>query len=150
MKWEIPAACVVAAFVIALAANLGGWYTDSKNEEVEILVPSPGVGTTTVVPAAPSLTAEEILDLPYNERPLEASWYETYANILENPTGYNKGVDYTPVVPHIQEAMKKGYLTNGDWKLLGVEIDKAEAIPEQKRVAEAMRKAREKMQKALR
>ena len=168
MKWTIPIVCVVGAVVIAFGANIGVWYGKSKQpvvveELVEISEPIP----TSIIPepvvekdpdAFPhepdlldrdSLTQKEIADLPYDERPLEASWYETYADILEDPTGYRRGVDYTPVIPYILKAIEKGYLVNGDWKIIKVEINKAEAIPEKKRIDEAMRKAKKKIREAL-
>ena len=151
---------VVGAFIIALGANIGIWYGKSKQpvvaEPIEIsepvtetVIPVPVIEKDSGLPPAPSFTPEEIADLPYGARPLEASWYEVYANMLEDPTGFKRGVDYTPVIPYIHEAMKKGYLTNKDWKILKHEIDLAEAIPEKKRIDKAMKKARDKMQEAL-
>lgn len=156
---------IVGALVIALGANIGVWYGETKQSVVaeppvnetdeiteglpETVIPGPVIDEDYVLPPAPSLTPEEIEDLPYGERPLEASWYEVYANMLEDPTGFKRGVDYTPVIPYIHEAMKKGYLTNTDWKILKHEIDLAEAIPEKKRIDKAMKEARDKMQEAL-
>lgn len=166
MKWEIPIACGAAALVVVLAANIGTWYTESKNKEVEILVPSLDVvsdvvsdvvppETNSVMPIvvkdpdASSLTPEEILELPWEEQPLEARYYERYAEILDDPTGFRRGVDYTPVVPYIKNAMKKGYLTNADWKVINTEMNKAEAIRHKARIVESMRRAKEKMREAM-
>ena len=162
-KWGIPVAFGVAVLVVVVAVNLGTWYSESKNKEVEILVPNPSVPPDVVAPpvtnpvmpivekdpVTPSLTPREIAAMPWDDQPLEARYYERYAEILEDPTGFKRGVDYTPVVPYIKNAMKKGYLTNADWKGINVEMNKAEAIPQKARIVESMRRAKEKMREAL-
>ena len=165
MKWLVPI-CVIAAFLIAISVAAGFWYSDEKDERSQSVtvpetIPEPVPQsqllpvvkeepvTLSLTPGILSLTPEEIRELPYDERPLEATWYKVYASILEDPTGYRRGVDYTPVVPYIHRAMEKGYLINADYQIIRIEIEKAQAIPEKERIDKAMREAQEKMGKAL-
>ncbi len=159
MKWKIPVICGVGALTIALGGNFGVWYSKSKQpvvEPIEIsetipeaVIPMPVVEKDITVPVVPSITPEDAAKLPFTDRPLGASWYEIYADILEDPTGYRRGIDYTPVVPFIHRAMEKGYLINRDWEIIRDEIDKVESAPEKERIVEAMKKARKKMREAL-
>jgi len=158
MKWTIPIVCVVGALVIALGANIGVWYGKSKQavvvEPVEISEPIPETVVKKepsefpdepVLPAGMSLTADEILDLPYDDRPLGASWYKVYTDILDDPTGFRKGLDYTPVVPFIVSAMKKGYLINRDYRVIQNEINKVGIVAEIDRARELIKEVRDKL-----
>lgn len=161
MKWTIPIVCVTGALVIALGANIGVWYGKSKQavvEPVEIGEPTLEITPETVVetkainfpqgadlPAGLSLTVEEIQNLPYDEQPLEAHWYKIYTKILQDPKGYSNDLDYTPVVPFILDAMKKGYLVNRDYKVIAHEMNKLEAVAEIDRARELIKEMRDEL-----